>query len=73
MHSNIRIIPSVDHFFIDRYGSRELWNMRLEISNLIDSLVANLISFAYNLSIHTESGESLTNLLTEQGGLRKHM
>ena len=73
MHSNIRIIPSVDHFFIDRYGSRELWNMRLEISNLIDSLVANLISFAYNLLIHTESGESLTNLLTEQGGLRKHM
>ena len=47
--------------------------MRLEISNLIDSLVANLISFAYNLLIHTESGESLTNLLTEQGGLRKHM
>ena len=73
MHSNIRIIPSVDHFFIDRYGSRELWNMRLEISNLIDSLVANLISFAYTLSIHTESGASLTNLLTEQGGLRKHM
>ena len=73
MHSNIRIIPSVDHFFIDRYGSRELWNMRLEISNLIDSLVANLISFAYNLHIHTESGASLTNLLTEQGGLRKHM
>ena len=31
MHSNIRIIPSVDHFFIDRYGSRELWNMRFEI------------------------------------------
>lgn len=58
MHSNIRIIPSVDHFFIDRYGSRELWNMRLEISNLIDSLVANLISFLYNLLIHTEKGES---------------
>ena len=47
--------------------------MRLEISNLIDSLVANLISFLYNLLIHTEKGESLTNLLTEQGGLRKHM
>jgi len=32
--------------------------MRLEISNLIDSLVANLISFLYNLLIHTEKGES---------------